>query len=164
MLDEMERMPHKKPDDDMARIVKEFTPRTLEFVKAAEEFGEDVFISKQLRKQFGDYRHDYEEALSQHFDTFIAPAELKPNATEEERFNAHEIFVRDTTFLNENEVIKQYAATKTADPKAQEVLAQQLETHFGTLRNHYMRGKDAAQDVSDDWMSSLGDKNKPRQL
>lgn len=155
--DEMERMPHKKPDDDMARIVAEFAPQTRMFLTYADTLGEDVFTDEKILKEYHRYRNAYGLALGQHFETYVRDAELPENATEEEKFNAREFFVDNSINLNEDEAVIAYASEKTKGLSQQETdaYAQRIETHFGTLRNQYLQNKNIADQAGDDWVSSL---------
>jgi hypothetical protein len=97
--DEMERMPHKRPDDALAKIVAEFAPRIDAFLTNTDVLGEDVFADPQIKEDFRNYRVAHDEALGECFDTYFAPSELPEGATERDKFNARESFVKEAAQL-----------------------------------------------------------------
>ncbi|MFM9889296.1 MAG: hypothetical protein ACKVOE_01435 [Rickettsiales bacterium] len=154
--DEMERMPHKRPDDELAKIVAEFAPRTREFVDYADTLGEDVFADDEVKTRFHDYRTQYEAALGEHFDRYVAQHELPESATEQDKFNARESFAEQSAEYNENEAVTEHIAAKTQGDSDAKRHAHQmrLETHFGTLRNDYLRDKAVAERQNESWVAS----------
>ena len=150
MSDVMEREPHKRPDDDLARINKIHLPKLDAVIAQVDGMGEHSYSDIDTIHLYAQYREAYAEALQEHYHRFEANPALPPEHPD--RDNDAQNFVDQLIELNEDERIGHYVEerTKTMDAAHAEEFKFRLPMHFGTMRNQYLQSMfEAGTQVSD---------------